>query len=182
MIITRGQLTRRIENLKEVIASYVYLNVYEKVKEINNEEVQSAIKTLRAKHEAGILREKTIPSQKCFNHLCKSAFKSNETFFKEGLDSTLTLPSMCAVTKEIFSDGRISWGRLAATTEACMWFIAHGLKKGSWLANNDLNFTITMILLPLTWTVNEWIRKSPAEAMALDVNMEDDDGWWMNLF
>ena len=62
-----------------------------------------------------------------------------------------------------------------------MWFIVHGLKKGSWLTNNELDFTIAMILLPITWTANEWIRKSPAEAMALDVDMEDDD-WWMNLF
>ena len=79
MIITRGQLNWRIESLKEVIKSYVYLNVYEKANEINNEEVQSAIKALKAKHEAGILREKTVPLQRCFNHLCKSAFKSNES-------------------------------------------------------------------------------------------------------
>ena len=76
MIITRGQLTWRIENLKEVIASYVYSKVYEKAKEIDDEEVQNAIKTLKVKHEAGILREKTVSSQKCFNHLCESALRS----------------------------------------------------------------------------------------------------------
>ena len=183
MIITRGQLTWRIENLKEVIASYVYSKVYQKAKEIDDEEVQNAIKTLKAKHEARILREKTVSSQKCFNHLCESAFQSNETFFKEGLNTNIfTLLSMCRVTKEIFEDGKTNWGRLAEATEACMWFIVHGLKKGSWLKNNELDFTIAMILLPLTWTVNDWIRKSPAEAMALDVNMEDDDDWWINLF
>ena len=182
MIITRGQLTWRIENLKEVIGSYVYSKVYEKAKEIDDEEVQSAIKTLRAKHEAGILREKTVPSQKCFNHLCESAFQSNETFFKEVLKINIfTLSSVCSIIKDVFEDGKTNWGRLAAATETCMWFIVHGLKKGSWLTNNELDFTIATILLPLTWTANEWIRKSPAEAMALDVNMEEDD-WWINLF
>ena len=39
-IITRGQLTWRIENLKEVIKSYVYQKVYEKAKEIKDEKVQ----------------------------------------------------------------------------------------------------------------------------------------------
>ena len=182
MIITRGQLTGRTENLKEVIASYVYSKVYEKAKEIDDEEVENAIKTLKAKYEAGILREKTVPSQKCFNHLCEYAFQSNETFFKEVLKTNIfTLSSVCSVIKEVFADGETNWGRLVVATEACVWFIVHGLKKGSWLTNNELDFTIAMILLPLTWTVNEWIRKSPAEAMALDVNMEDDD-WWMDLF
>ena len=182
MTITRGQLTWRVENLKEVIKSYVYLKVYEKAKEIEDEEVQNVIKTLKAKHEAAVLRGKTVSSQKCFNHLCQSALRSNETFFVEGLNTDIfTLSSVCSVTKEIFADGKINWGRLAAATEACTWFIVHGLKKGSWLTNNELDFTIAMILLPLTWTANEWIRKSPAEAMALDVNMEEDD-WWINLF
>ena len=182
MIITRGQLTWRIENLKEVIKSYVYLKVYEKAKEIEDEEVQNGIKTLKAKHEAAVLREKTMSSQKYFNHLCQSALRSNETFFMEGLNTDIfTLSSVCSVTKEVFADGKTNWGRLAAATEACTWFIVHGLKKGSWLTNNELDFAIAMILLPLTWTANEWIRKSPAEAMALDVNMEEDD-WWINLF
>ena len=41
MIITRGQLIWRTENLKEAIKSYVYLKVYEKAKEIEDEEVQN---------------------------------------------------------------------------------------------------------------------------------------------
>ena len=100
MIITRGQLTGRTENLKEVIASYVYSKVYEKAKYIDDEEVENAIKTLKAKYEAGILREKTAPSQKFFNHLCEYAFQSNETFFKEVLKTNIfTLSSVCSVIK-----------------------------------------------------------------------------------
>ena len=78
MIITRGQLTWRIENLKEVIKSYVYQKVYERAKEIEEEEVGKVIKTLEAKYEAGILRGKTVSSQKCFNLLCESALRSND--------------------------------------------------------------------------------------------------------
>ena len=58
--------------------------------------------------------------------------------------------------------------------------MVNGLKKKKWLENNEVDFTMMMLLLPLSWTVNQWVRKSPGEVLKLHVkvNVEDDSWWW----
>ena len=58
--------------------------------------------------------------------------------------------------------------------------MVNGLKKKKWLEDNEVDFTMMMLLLPLSWTVNQWARKSSEEVLKLHVkvNVEDDSWWW----
>ena len=175
MIVIKGEEEAlKIEKVKTAIKSCLYQRVYEKVKETGDNELVEVVKRFQAEHG-----EETIP-QHTFNALCEAALNSNRSFFEEGMPSELSVPSMCGVTKEIFADGKVNWGRLAAATEACVWFVVNGLKEKKWLENNEVDFTMMMLLLPLSWTVNQWIRKSPEEVLKLHVkvNVEDDSWWW----
>ena len=178
MIVIKGEEEAlKIEKVKTVIKSCLYQRVYEKVKEVDDAELVEVVKGFQGEHG-----EETT-AQHTFNALCEAALNSNRSFFEEGMTSELTVASMCSVTKEIFADGKVNWGRLAAATEACVWFVVNGLKKKKWLKNNEVDYTMMMLSLPLSWTVNEWIRKSAGEALKLYVKVnEEDDSWWIGLF
>ena len=60
--------------------------------------------------------------------------------------------------------------------------MVNGLKKKKWLENNEVDFTMMMLLLPLSWTVNQWARKSPEEVLKLHVKVNvEDDSWWCTI-
>ena len=88
---------------------------------------------------------------------------------------------MCAITKEVFNDGVVNWGRIAAVTEGVVSNVMDGLQKGKWLKNNDLEFTIIITLMLITWTTSQWIKKDSDEALKLFIEYRRRN-WWMVLF